>query len=96
MDFDTKFLYNQQGEIYAIQPLMDAGGVVFKDKATVKMVATSATAVDAMGIVRQLNFRKELYEAVAGQSRKLSTRLFKAHRTNLKLRRELRKLKAGK
>lgn len=89
MDFQTKFLRNQAGDIYAIrQPVNDN-----KELVLIEIVATGTTPGDAQDLVRQLNFRKELYEANKKHTAKLGARLLKAYRTNTKLRAQIRKLK---
>ncbi len=89
MDLITNFLRNENGEIYAIRQRVDHDDTL----ATIDVVAVCDNPDNAHDLVKQLNFRKKLYESVEAHHKKLEARLNKSYRTNSKLRRELHKLK---
>lgn len=96
MDYQTKFLCDQSGEIYAICPVENSNHTVIKDVADIRIVATGTNPKDAHALVRQLNSRMEFVKSYEKHNRKVNARLLKAYRTNSKLRREVKRLKAGK
>lgn len=74
MDHRTSFLYNTNGDIFAIQPQLPDNPAL----ADVYVAATASDLGNAHEIVRQLNSRQENYEAESERNRELTDELNEA------------------